>query len=153
VRRVVVLAVALAALAGATHASARQECSAGTRSSGGTTYRTFCGPAHATLEVGGKTLTFTGGSCQVSGTIFSINIGTITLPPGKPKYDYFGITVMNATKGGLYKNQAVGWQLPHGKQGSLIRTTIALAKDRKTGTFSGSPLTGGGKGIGHFSCS
>ena len=147
-----VLAGVVAALAAAGHASARQACTAGVHSSGGVTYRTFCGPAHATLKVGGKTYSFKGGSCQLTGKLMSINIGTITLPPGKPKYNYFGITVF-AKKGGTYSNQAVAWQFPHGKSGSLLRTTIKLAGSRKSGTFSGSPLTGGGKGVGSFGCS
>ena len=151
-RIALVAAVAgLAALAAVGHASARQACTAGTQSSGGVTYRTFCGPAHATLKVGGKTLAFTTGSCQMSSSIFSINIGTITLPPGKPKYDYFGITVM-AKKGGTYSNQSVTWQLPHGKAGSVVYATIKLAGNRKSGTFSGQVLGTSGKGTGSFSC-
>ena len=145
-------AAAVAALLAASHAAARQACTAGTHSSGGVTYRTFCGPAHATLKVGGQTLTFKGGSCQINSSIFSINIGTITLPPGKPKYDYFGITVF-AKKGGTYKNQSVTWQLPHGKHGSLISATIKLASNRKSGSFSGTVLGASGKGNGTFSCS
>ena len=144
--------LAAAALAMTAQASARQSCTAGTHSSGGVTYRTFCGAAHATLKVGGKTYSFKGGSCELSRTLMSINIGTITLPPGKPKYDYFGIT-LSAKKGGSYANQAATWQLPHGKQGSLFQTTIKLAGNRRSGTFYGAPLTGGGKGTGSFSCS
>jgi hypothetical protein len=144
--------IAVAALAAVAHASARPECTAGTHTSGGVTYRTFCGPAHATLHDGGKTYSFSGGSCLSSGSTFSINIGTITLPPGKPKYDYFGITIVGAHPGTL-TNQAVAWQQPHTNPGSLYRTTITLASGLKKGTFSGPNILGGGNGSGTFSCS
>ena len=147
-----VVAAALAALAAVTHASARQACAAGTRTSNGVTYRTFCGPAHATLHDGGKTYTFKGGNCMKSGATFAINIGTITLPPGKPKYNYFGITVSGA-HAGKQTNQAVAWSRSNGKQGSLYRTTVTFSSGLKKGTFAGQNILGGGNGSGTFSCS
>jgi hypothetical protein len=150
-RLALVIAASLAAFAAATHASARETCTAGTHFSGGVTYHIFCGPAHAILKVGGKTYSFKGGSCEVVGNLFSINIGTITLTPAKSRYDYFGITVF-AKKDGTYTSQAVYWNLPHSKRRSLSRTTIKLAGGRKHGTFSGATFTGG-KATGTFSCS
>jgi hypothetical protein len=145
-----VLAAAGASLVASSCGSARAACTPGTH----TTYRTFCGPAHATLKVGGKTLSFTGGSCQVSGSTFSINIGTVMFPPGKPKYDYFEISV-RAEKGGTYTNQTVDWQLPRVDDRVLANATIKLAADRKSGSFSGlmiqSPRAPAGSGT--FSCS
>ena len=144
--------IVVAALAAVAHASARPECTAGTHTSGGVTYRAFCGPAHATLHDGGKTYSFSGGSCMTSGSTFAINIGTITLPPGKPTSDYFGITVVGA-HAGTVTNQAVAWQQPHTNPGSLYRTTITFASGLKKGTFSGQNILGGGNGSGAFSCS
>jgi hypothetical protein len=124
--------IAVAALAAVAHASARPECTAGTHTSGGVTYRAFCGPAHATLHDGGKTYSFSGGSCMTSGSTFSINIGTITLPPGKPTSDYFGITVVGAHAGTL-TNQAVAWQQPHTNPGSLATARARSAAHRVAG--------------------
>jgi hypothetical protein len=152
VRFGIVLAAGLAALALAAQAPARSECTAGPRTVGAATYRTFCGPAHATLHLGGRTYTFSGGSCDTTATAFTINIGTITLPPTKPKYRWFGITVFTKHDG-TSKNQAASWQFPNGKHGSLFHATVKLTNGRKQGTFSGTALAGGAKGFGTFSCS
>ena len=139
-----VLVVAVAALAAATHASARPACTAGATGKS----RTFCGPAHATLKDGGKTYTFKGGSCATTGSMWTLNIGTITLS-GTPKHKYFGITVFGK-KAGKYTADVVAWQFP-GKHGSLIKTTVTL-KTLKSGTFSGTNVLGGGKATGSFAC-
>jgi hypothetical protein len=149
VRLALAAAAALAALALAAQATARTDCTAGVRTVAGVTYRTFCGPAHATVHVGGKTYLFKGGSCEKGA--FTINIGTITLPPGKPKYRYFGITVFT-NKDGVYRDQAVSWQLPTGKHDSLFHATVVLKGGRSAGTFTGRTLAGNVKGSGSFHC-
>jgi hypothetical protein len=150
--RIAIVAAALAALAWAAQAPGHPLCTAGVHSAGGVTYRTFCGSAHATLHVGGKTYQFAGGSCDRLSDTFSINIGTITLPPGKPKYRYFGSTVFTGHDG-TYRNQAVSWQFPNGKHNSLFHAKIVLRNSRTKGTFAGSMLATGAKGFGTFSCS
>ena len=148
--RLLVLAAGLAAaLVWTTQASPRAACTPGARTAGGATYRTFCGPARATVHIRGKTLVFAGGSCQ-RGT-FTINIGTITLPPGKPKYRYFGTTVFG-NRDGVYKDQAVSWQLPNGQHESLFHATVVLKNGRSQGTFSGETLADHVKGTGTFHC-
>lgn len=147
--RVLLLAAVAAALVWTTQASSRPACTPGVRTAGGVTYRTFCGPARATLHIGGKTLVFTGGSCQRA--TFTINIGTITLPPGKPKYRYFGMTIFG-NRDGVYQDQAVSWQLPDGEHNSLFHATVVLKNGRSQGTFSGSTLADHVKGSGSFHC-
>jgi hypothetical protein len=148
--RIALVAAALAALALTAQATARESCTAGVRTSGGVTYRTFCGGAHATLHIGGKTYRFAGGSCDSTSSTFTINIGTITLPPGKPKYRYFGITVFTSHDG-TYRNQAVAWQFPKVRN-ALYHATIKLQGGRKRGTFSGTTLADRRPGSGTFSC-
>jgi hypothetical protein len=145
---VVTVVAVLAVLAG-TQASARSSCTAGVRSAGGVTYRTFCGSARAVVHLGRRTYVFTGGSCDRGA--FTINIGTITLPPGRPKYRYFGITVFT-NRDGTFKDQAVTWQLPNGRRNSLFHATVVLAGGRSHGTFSGSTLAGNVRGSGSFHC-
>jgi hypothetical protein len=146
------LAVAgVATLAFAVQASARQSCTAGVRTAGGVNYRTFCGSARATLHFGGKTYRFVGGRCDSTSSAFTINIGTITLPPGKPKYRYFGITVFTSHDG-TFTNQAIGWQFANGTHNSLFHATIKLTGGRKHGTFSGTTLADQKRGFGTFSC-
>ena len=146
-----VAAAALAALVLVGQSPARPACTPGTQTSGGVNYRTFCGAAKATLHFGGKTYTFSGGSCDNTSSAFTINIGTITLPPGKPKYRYFGITVFTAHDG-TFLNQAVAWQFPNGAHNSLFHAKIVLKGGRKKGTFSGTTLADHKPGSGTFSC-
>ena len=148
-RLALLVAAAAAALAFGTQASARESCTANVRTAGGVTYRTFCGPAHAIVHLGGRTLVFRGGSCDK--TAFTINIGTITLPPGKPRYRYFGTTVFT-NRDGTFKDQAVTWQLPNGQRNSLFHATVVLAGGRTRGTFTGSTLVGNVRGFGSFHC-
>lgn len=153
-RRIATLSIVVgvfASLAVTAQAPARADCTTGVRTAGGVTYRTFCGHARATVHLPGKTYRFTGGSCDSTSSAFTINIGTITLPPGKPKYRYFGVTVFTR-RDGTFANQAVSWQLPDGSHGSLFHATIKLTGGRKKGTFSGTTLAGGVKGSGTFSC-
>jgi hypothetical protein len=145
---VVTVAALLAVLAG-TQASARPSCTPSVRTRGGVTYRTFCGPARAVVHLGGRTYVFTGGSCDKGA--FTINIGTITLPPRRPRYRYFGITVFT-NRDGTFADQAVTWQLPNGRRNSLFHATVVLAGGRSRGTFSGSTLVGNVKGSGSFHC-
>ena len=144
-------AAALAALALATQASARESCTAGPRTAGGITYRTFCGKARATVHFGGRTYRFVGGSCDSTPSVFTISIGTATLPPGKPKYRYFGGTVVTA-RDGMFTNQAVTWQLPRRAPTALFHAKIRLQGGRKHGTFTGTTLTDRRRGFGTFSC-
>ena len=146
-----IVALAGAALVFGAQASARETCTAGVKTTAGVTYRTFCGNAKATVHLGGKTYVFTGGSCDSTTSTFTINLGTITLPPGKPKYRYFGVTVFTG-KDGTYTNQAVGWQLPGGVHQALFHATIKLTGGRKHGTFKGTTLADQKPGSGTFSC-
>jgi hypothetical protein len=152
--RVVLLAAALAALAWTAQAPGRTLCTPGTHSSGGVTYRTFCGSAHATVKAGGKTYSFKGGECSISSGYFTINIGTITIPvPGKttkPKYTYFGLTIF-AKKDGTYKDAAITWQFP-GKSESIVHNTTVLGGHGSRGTFTGKLLLGHVLGTGSFAC-
>ena len=140
----VLLAVAGASLVAAGYASAHAACTPGSIPGG----RRFCGPAKATLNYGGKKYVFNqGGTCTVSGSTWSLNIGTITLTGSKPKYAYFGITVFSRRPG--THSAAVSWQL-HGKNLSLSNAKVTVSRGLKKGTFVGS--VGGRKGSGSFRC-
>jgi hypothetical protein len=151
-RRLLLLAGLAVALMWTAQAPARPACTAGVHATGGVTSRTFCGPAHATLHLGGKTYVFTQGECARTGSTFTINIGTITLPPGSPKHRYFGITVFTG-RDGTFTNQAVALQFPGGKRLSLFHAKIVLKAGRSQGTFSGTTLADQIPGSGTFRCS
>ena len=94
---VLVLVLVVAATAAAVSAPAkplRAACTAGVHPFGDVSARTFCGPAKATLVVGGRTIRFQGGSCQRGPAYVSLNIGTVVLgTTTKPRPDYFGLNV------------------------------------------------------------
>jgi hypothetical protein len=125
-------------------------CTIGVRTVGGATVRTFCGPAKATARTGGTTFTFSGGQCAVSQGYFTVNIGSITLPPHKAKFSYLGIDVKPA-RAGAHRNQIVSWQVP-GKGYSILGATVTVGAGLKSGTFAGR-LTSGGTATGSFGCS
>jgi hypothetical protein len=151
-RRLLHLAGLAVALMWTAQAPARPACTAGVHATGGVNYRTFCGPARATLHLAGKTYAFTQGECTRTGSSFTINLGTITLPPGSPKYRYFGITVFNG-RDGTFTNQAVALQFPGGKRASLFHAKIVLKAGRSQGTFAGTTLADHIPGSGTFRCS
>ncbi len=152
--RLALAAAVLAALAWTVQAPARTLCTPGVHSAGGVTYRTFCGPAHATVKAGGKTYSFKGGQCSVSSGYFTINIGTISIiapgSKGKPKYTYFGLTIF-AKKDGTYHDAAITWQFP-GKSESIVHNTTVLGGHGSRGTFTGRLLFAHVLGTGSFHC-
>ena len=136
--------------AGAVGSGRSIDCTAGVRTEGGATVRTFCGPARAIAKAGGKTFHFAGGVCAISRGIFTVNIGSITLGHVKPKFAYLGIDAQ-PPRAGTHRNQIVSWQEP-GKSYSILSATVVLKAGLKGGSFSGTLFTGGGKATGSFTC-
>lgn len=155
---VAVCAAALAAAVGAGPAAAA--CTAGVHPYGGVQARTFCGPAKATLKLGGKTYTFAGGQCERGPAYLTVNIGTVVLgTTSKPKPEYFGMTVGKAPivggtpakKDGTYVPQAL--TANHANVSYVIlQAKVTLAGSRTKGTFTGAPLGKSGTATGSFSC-
>src|SRR5258708_14281062 len=116
-------------------------CTAGVRTVGGAKVRTFCGAAKATAKTAGKTFSFSGGQCEVSQGFFTVNIGSITLPPAKAKFAYLGIDV-KPPRAGVHHNQIVSWQVP-GKGYSILGATGTVGAGLKSGTFRGRVVGGG----------
>jgi len=143
------LAALAAAAAVAQPGAGASACTAGVRTVGGATVRTFCGPAKATARIGSKTFHFAGGECAIEQGMFTVNIGSITLGPGKPKYPYFGLDA-KPPKAGAHANQIVSWQFA-GRRYSLLPVKVVLNAGLHSGSFSGTVLTGG-SGSGTFTC-
>lgn len=152
----VALGAAVAVLGGSA-AAAPEAC--GPETIGGTTVRTWCGPAKATVTVAGKTLTIKGGQCAVEKhpglTLFSVNVGRYTVPRAKPKFTSFSAAGSDV-KPGTY--DGMGWtinvQTP-GKQWTLrsSKTTVTiLAPGAKKGTFKGAVYEGGKVVSGSWTC-
>lgn len=159
------VAAAAAALLLAAASGARPErsaCTSGVVKFGGVTARVFCGPAKATLRVGGKTISFAGGSCERTSRYVALNVGTVVLgQTTKRKPDYFGLTVgaypsasaKPAGHDGAYTGGVVAAEKggkPYLVRGDTARITLAGGRTR--GTFKSTLLFGGGAVSGTFSC-
>ena len=147
---VVALLIAVGLAANAPAGTRSSSCTAGVSTVGGAKVRTFCGPAKATAKTAGMTFRFSGGRCEVTQGFFTVNIGSITLPPAKAKLMYLGIDV-KPPRAGVHHNQIVSWQVP-GKGYSILGATVTVSAGLKSGTFSGRVI-GGGAATGSFSCS
>lgn len=157
----VAVATAAAASPLAAAPSRAAACSPGVRPFDGSTQaRTFCGGARATVKVGGRTIAFSGGSCEVGAQYVTINIGTVVLGQTKKrKPEYFGLTVGKAPfvggtpapRDGTYTAQAVAW-VHAGVGGSITGARVTLSGGRKKGAFGGKVLFSSGTASGTFSC-
>lgn len=137
-------------------------CTAGVVSFGGVQARVFCGPAKATVTIGGKTLTFKGGSCERTSKYLALNVGTVVLgTTTKKKPDYFGLvvgaypgsTAKPASRDGAYTGAVIA--IESGGKSYLLRgdtAKITLRGGRTKGTFSAAGLLGASRGTGSFGC-
>ncbi len=154
-RLVLVAALALPAVA-AVRTDATDATPCGPAKGGNATVRTWCGPARATVNWAGRTLTVKGGACSlqtVAGLkMFAVNTGRYTIPPAKPKSTSFSAAGSD-TKPGTYGGWLINFQTP-GKQWLFKLLTLKvkiLARGAKKGTFSGK-LDGGGTATGSWRC-
>lgn len=165
VRRTIVLLTALGiagCVAASTAVASRTGCTPGVISFGGVQARVFCGPAKATVKVGGKTLSFTGGSCERTSKYLTVNVGTVVLgTTTKKKPDYFGLDVGaypgSTGKPAAHDGSFTGGVLAvvSGGKSYLLRGDTAkftLSGGRTKGTFSAAGLLGSGAATGSFSC-
>ena len=149
-------------VAASTAAASRTSCTPGVISFGGAQARVFCGAAKATVKIGGKTLSFKGGSCQRTAKYLTVNIGTVVLgTTTKRKPDYFGLdvgaypgsTAKPAGHDGSYTGGVLA--IVSGGKSYLLRGDTAkfiLSGGRTKGTFSAAGLLGSGAATGSFSC-
>ncbi len=147
------LLVAASVVVAVPTASSRTACTPGVISYGGAQARVFCGPAKATVHVGGKTLSFKGGNCERTSKYVALNIGTVVLgQTNKTKPDYFGLDVGQvpgstgkpAASDGTYTGGVLA--IDYGGKSYAVRgdtLKITLAGGRTKGTLSGTLLFGG----------
>jgi hypothetical protein len=141
-----------AALAASAMASgspqAAKACTPGVHKIGGVNARTFCGPAKASVRLGGKTITYKNGECSKSIGLFSVNIGTVVLGNLKNKPEYFGVTA--TAKAGFQAKQTIA--VVHAGKSKAIIGTVTLKAGLKSGTFSGKVFGSPATISGSFTC-
>jgi hypothetical protein len=146
------LAACVAGVSLAAAAPSATACTAGVSKIGGFTARTFCGPARATVHVGGKTLSFSGGQCAISMGYWTVNIGTIELGQPHKTRSYFGIALIKPSHAdGSYPGVSFAFNVP-GKSYSVSNATLILRNGGKSASFSGAVTTGGGRVTGSVTC-
>jgi hypothetical protein len=126
-------------------------CQAGVRKVAGVSEETFCGPATAKVEVGGKTLSFSQGNCVKTNNYVSINIGTVSLSQSaRHQPNYFGLDIGKipgsnsppARKDGSYRSGTV-LTLEYANTSYDVLTGVATLKgNRSRGTVRGKTVTG-----------
>lgn len=161
-RSMIVIVVAVAAAAGlAGEGGAAAACSPGVHPFGTVTARTFCGPARATIVVGGKTIRIAGGgSCERGAAYVAVNIGTVVLgATTRSKPEYFGLVVGKAPMVGGTPARTDGTYVAKaltanhaGKGYAILGATVMLQGNRTRGTFSGTTFGSGTRITGSFSC-
>jgi hypothetical protein len=146
----VAAAVALAALAGGgTATAAASSCKPGVKNVSGGIEDVFCGPAKATISLGGKTATVTQGNCVATSTYLTVNIGVFSnVTTSKSRPDYFGLdvgrtpgsTAPPAGKDGTYRSGVVMVLVFRSQEYSVLGTATLSGK-RTQGTVTGTTLT------------
>jgi hypothetical protein len=108
---------------------------------GGKPASVFCGPASATVKLGGRTLTFRNGTCIWKSSTFTLELGTIFLFWGKPYPLQPGFAIRAA---GYPVARALVEIYSQGKRTSLstVRATARPNASRTGGTFEGRTAAG-----------
>ena len=112
-------------------------CDPGTRVVEGTTIYVYCGPARATVKVGGKTYRIFGGKCKRmrEAKLYVVDVGIITVAGGKPTARYLGIRVQVAKA--AY---------------NVAPNVVKVGNGMRSGTFSGDALGRAGRVSGSWTC-
>jgi hypothetical protein len=157
-----VLVVVLPVLVGWSGAAAQSPsaavaCKAGFHAVGGKLFRTYCGPASATVRVAGRTIAFRGGLCAFDAG-FKVRIGTLLIASTGAEPSYFVLAVTAYADGTYREGQdgggagvAVAYSYA-GKPYGTYRDVVTVRGNMKRGTFSGRLLDNGERVTGSFSC-
>ncbi len=120
-------------------AAAATGCAAWTPGKDGVV-RTFCdGPATAIVTIDGKSTTVKGGSCEMSGGMFSFNLGVVVstgFPAGKTKPDYVGLMLMSASA-----TEGEVTMTLNGQSELMASAEAKLAADKKSAKAHGTTLS------------
>jgi hypothetical protein len=103
--------------------------------------RTFCGgKAVIKVTAGSGTTTIKGGTCGVSGGYFAVNAGVVIDSSFKgSKPNYFGLDA--PPKATAFTNSILTYTI-NGTGGAVTKNTGTVAASHKSGTFTGTDLTG-----------
>ena len=156
------MAVAVAAFAVASPATggvAAASCSQGQTKYGGAAAYAYCGPARATLTLGGRTVTYRGGSCRRTPKSVELNIGIAVLgDTDKSLPRHCGVIVGQlygvgtpARRDGKYTDATIAF-VEGGKRYAATSSSVVLSGSRTKGTFTAT-LFGGKAATGTFRCS
>jgi hypothetical protein len=128
------------------------KCRPGKQKVGDRMIERFCGPARATVRLGGRRYTFASGRCKVDRTarLYVVDIGVATEPPARPTSRYFSVRSKKLTPG-VTTTGAVAL-IVNRRWYTVAPNTITLSARMKSGTFRGGLLFGSGTASGSWSC-
>lgn len=130
--------------------SAGAACQPGVREIAGVRVRVYCGPARATLAIGGRPIAVRNGSCTRNEKLLVVNVGTIALYRPSPRFTFFGLSIL-ARRDGTYRKGALRYQYK-GTDTQVFPVTVTLRDKRRRGTFFGRLPRNGPRVAGSFSC-
>ena len=127
-------------------------CDPGTRVVEGTTIYVYCGPARATVKVGGKTYRIFGGKCKRmrEAKLYVVDVGIITVAGGKPTARYLGIRSKRLTPG-TTTTAGIGVQVAKAAY-NVAPNVVKVGNGMRSGTFSGDALGRAGRVSGSWTC-
>lgn len=145
--------VAAVALGGVATSSTVAACIPGPKLVRGAKVVAFCGPANATVKFGATRIRFQSGRCvRGVNSAWAINVGTVTVPPKKPRFKHFGITIGKLRGPGKYRKAAIGFQW-RGRTYGVIGSVVTVKGRVTSGTFKGRLDRGARRAItGSFTC-
>jgi hypothetical protein len=146
-----VLALAFGVSPSAGGNSLAAACKPGLGKIGKTTVYRYCGPAKATVKIGGKTYSIVGGRCRkVPGAPYlAVDIGAKTLS-GKSVTRYLVIRNPKLTDG-VTRSASVNVQLV-GATYVVGPVVVTVSAGRTRGTFAGDALGAAGRVTGSWTC-
>jgi hypothetical protein len=150
----VVLAAVVAACAVwvAPSAGTPAACDPGQKVVKGTSLYVYCGPARATVKVGGKTYRIFGGKCKRMplAKLYVVDVGIITIAGSKPTARYLGIRSKRLTPG-TTRSAGIAVQVAR-RAYNVAPSVVKVAKGMRSGTFSGDALGPAGAVSGSWTC-
>ncbi len=127
-------------------------CDPGQRVVKGTSILVHCGPARATVKVGGKTYKIFGGKCKLTreARLYVVDVGIATIAGSQPTARYLGIRSQRLTPG---LTRSAGIAVHAGRKAySVAPSVVKVAKGMRSGTFSGDALGPRGAVSGSWTC-
>lgn len=127
-------------------------CDPGQKVVNGKSLYVYCGPATATVNVGGRTYRIFGGRCKKmpDAALYVVDVGILTISGGRPSARYLGIR-SKRLKDGATRTAGVAVQVGR-RSYTVAPNVVRISGGLSRGTFSGGTLGPAGNVSGTWTC-